>query len=209
MKIHNLKQGTDEWLEMRKCKVTGSKFSSAISKKKETRLGLIKELIVEKYANVVDDGYKSPSMTRGTDEEKYAVEAYVERYGGEVEVIGICEHDDFDWLMFSPDRYANNRKTYLEVKCPDSKTMIQYMIDNELPSVYKPQILLSFIMNKDQEEAKLIAYDARFKEYNHQMIVFTIKREELQDEIDEAMNMLSIFKAEWDEVDNYYKNLIF
>jgi putative phage-type endonuclease len=209
MKIHNLKQGTDEWLQIRKEKVTGSKFSRAISNTKATRLGLIKELIEEKYANVVDDGYKSPSMTRGTDEEKYAVQAYVERYGDEVEVVGICEHDEFDWLMFSPDRYTDNRETYLEFKCPDSTTMIEYMLDKKLPSTYKAQILLSFIVNEKQKKAKLIAYDARFKEYNHQMIVFEVTREELQEDINKALEILAIFKTEWEAVDNYYKNLIF
>ena len=209
MKTHNLKQGSDEWLKKREQKVTGSKFSRAISKTKATRLGLIKELIEEKYANVVDDGYKSPQMTRGTDEEKYAVQAYVERYGDTVEIVGICEHDEFDWLMFSPDRYTDNRETYLEFKCPDSTTMIQYMLDKELPSNYKAQILLSFIVNEKQTKAKLIAYDARFKEYNHQMIVFKVTREELKDDITEAMEMLKVFKAEWDEVDKYYQDLIF
>lgn len=209
MKIHNLKQGTDEWLEMRKCKVTGSKFSRAISSKKETRLGLIKELIAQKYANVIEDGYKSPQMTRGTDEEKYAIQSYVERYDKEVEVVGMCEHDDYDWLMFSPDRYEDNRETYLEAKCPDSETLIQYMLDTKLPSVYKPQIILSFIVNEKQKKAKLIAYDARFREYNHQMKIFEVTREELAEDIQNATEMLHLFKKEWEEVDNYYQSLIF
>jgi len=209
MKIHNLKQGSDEWLKKRECKVTGSKFSRAISKTKSTRFGLIKELIEQKYANVIDDGYKSPSMTRGTDEEKYAVQAYVERYGDEIEVIGMCEHDEFDWLMFSPDRYTNDRKTYLEFKCPDSTTMIDYMLDNKLPSVYKAQILLSFIINEKQTSAKLVAYDARFKEYNHQMVVFTVTREELKDDIVDALKMLKVFREEWLAVDDFYQKIIF
>lgn len=209
MKIHNLKQGSPEWLKKRECKVTGSKFSRAISKKKETRLGLIKELIAEKYANMVDDGYKSPQMTRGTDEEKYAVQAYIERTGKELEIVGICEHDTYDWLMFSPDRYEDNRETYVEFKCPDSTTMVQYTIDNELPSTYKAQILLSFIVNEKQTKAKLVAYDARFKEYNHQLLTFTVTRKELQEDIDEALEMLAIFRQEWLEVDSIYQDLIF
>ena len=206
---NNLKQGSQEWLDFRKCKVSGSKFSQVISNTKNTRLGLIKEFILDKYANVVDDNYKSPSMTRGTEEERFAVAEYENRFDTKLEVVNLCQHDEFDWVIFSPDRYKNNRKTYVEFKCPKSETMVEYTLDNKLPSVYKPQILLSFIVNEDQEDAELVVYDARFKEFNHQMLVFKVTRAELQAEIYDAMEKLALFKKEWEEVEQHYKNLIF
>lgn len=210
MRLHNnLKQGSEEWLNFRKQKVSGTCFAQAISDKKETRLGLIYDLIAEKYSTQVEDSYVSPEMTRGTFEEKYAAEEYGRRYETNLEVIDICQHDEYDWLIFSPDRFANKRTRYVEFKCPNSSTMIKYTLANKIPSAYKAQILLSFIVNEKQKDAHLAIYDPRFKEYNHQLTVIKITREELDTDIEDAKANLVKFIAEWQEIEKYYEDLIF
>jgi hypothetical protein len=210
MKVHNnLKQGTPEWLAFRFEKVSGTRFGRAISSKKDVRQGLIFDLIAEKYSTHKKENYASPEMARGTDEEKFAAEAYAERFDVELEVVDICQHDTYDWLMFSPDRFTNNRKKYLEIKCPDSATMVGYTIDGKIPSKYQGQVLLSFIVNEEQEEAELVIFDARFKEYKHQMTVIKVTREESKEAIEDAKKKLELFRKEWEEVDRVYQDLIF
>ena len=204
-----MKQGSQEWLAFRKEKVTGTRFGRSIAKDYKTRDGLIHDMIAEKYSNHRKEDYQSPEMSRGTEEEKFAAKEYESRFGVELEVIDMCRHEKYDWLLFSPDRYANNRTKYIEIKCPDSATMVEYTLSGEIPSKYKAQILLSFIVNEAQEECDLVIYDARFKEFNHQMTVINIKREDLADEISSAESMLEKFRKEWEEADQFYQNLIF
>lgn len=210
MLTHNLKQGSEEWLKFREDKISGSCFAEVISETKETRMGLIRELVANKYSTQVKERYLTPEMARGTDEEKFAAQEYEDRFNTKLEVVGICQHEKYDWIVFSPDRYAKKRTKYVEFKCPDSKTMIKYMIDKKVPNVYRPQMLLGYIVNEKQKEADFVAYDARFKEYNHQMLVVQTKREDFKDEIEEAIKVkIPRFRKEWEEVESIYQNLIF
>lgn len=210
MRTHNnLKQGSPEWLKFRMEKVSGTRFGQAISTKKETRRGLICDLLAEKYSTQAKENFASAEMARGTDEEKFAAIEYEDRFGEKLEVVDICQHNEYDWLIFSPDRFANKRKKYIEIKCPDSATMIDYTTDGKIPSKYKGQVLLSFIVNDKQEAAELIVYDARFKEYNHKMTVIKVTREELVDDIESALERLAIFREEWEQMDKFYQDLIF
>lgn len=209
MKTLSFKQGTEEWVSFRKGKISGTKFKKVLSEKKDTRFGLLCELLADKYSTQVKDNFVSNEMSRGTDEEKFAAKAYEEIFETKLEVVDICQHDTYDWLIFSPDRFANNRKKYIEIKCPDSSTMVEYTLNNKIPSEYKAQILLSFIVNEQQEECDLVIYDARFIEANHKITVINIKRSELKEDIEEAIKKLESFRKDWVEADKIYQNKIF
>lgn len=209
MIIKDLKQGSEEWLAFRKGKVSGTKFKRLLSEKKETRMGLVYELLADKYSTQSKETFVSNEMSRGTDEEKFAAQAYEERFGVKLEKVGICQHEDMDWLIFSPDRFANKRKKYVEFKCPDSATMVKYTIENTIPSEYKAQILLSFIINEKQEEAELVIYDARFIEANHKLLVIKVTRKELEEEIGDALIKLEGFMETWEQGDRVYQDKIF
>ncbi len=71
MKTIDYKQGSEEWLNFRKDKVSGTRFSKLLSSKKDTRMGLIYELISAKYSTYVKDSFVSNDMSRGTDEESF------------------------------------------------------------------------------------------------------------------------------------------
>jgi putative phage-type endonuclease len=209
MKTLSLKQGSEEWIAFRKGKISGTKFKKVLSDKKDTRFGLICELVADEYSTQVKDNFVSNEMSRGTDEEKFAAKAYEELFETELEVVDICQHDSYEWLIFSPDRFTNNRKKYIEIKCPDSATMVGYTLENKIPSEYKAQVLLSFIVNDIQEECDLVIYDARFLEANHKITVINIKRSELKEDIDEAIIKLEKFRKEWLEAKAIYQNKIF
>jgi putative phage-type endonuclease len=209
MKTLSLKQGSEEWVAFRKGKISGTKFKKVLSDKKDTRFGLICELIADEYSTQVKDNFVSNEMSRGTDEEKFAAKAYEELFETELEVVDICQHDSYEWLIFSPDRFTNNRKKYIEIKCPDSATMVGYTLENKIPSEYKAQVLLSFIVNEREEECDLVIYDARFLEANHKITVINIKRSELKEDIDEAIIKLEKFRKEWLEAKVIYQNKIF
>jgi len=209
MKTISLKQGTEEWIAFRKGKISGTKFKKVLSAKKDTRFGLICELIADEYSTQVKDNFVSNEMSRGTDEEKFAAKEYEELFNTKLEVVDICQHDIYDWLIFSPDRFANDRKKYIEIKCPDSATMVGYTLENEIPSEYRAQVLLSFIVNEKQTECDLVVYDARFIEANHKLTAINITRKELEDEIQEALVKLENFRKEWMEARQIYQDKIF
>lgn len=209
MKVINYKQGSEEWLNFRKDKISGTKFSRVLSVKKETRLGLIYELVANKYSTYVKDSFVSNEMSRGTDEEKFAAKHYEDVFDTKLEVVDICQHNKYDWLIFSPDRFADDRKKYVEFKCPSSPVMVEYTIDGIIPNEYKSQILLSFIINEIQEECDLVIYDERFKESNHKMTVINVKRKELEEDITIAIIKLELFRKEWEQINEVYQNKIF
>lgn len=209
MKTISLKQCSEEWIAFRKGKISGTKFKKVLSAKKDTRFGLICELIADEYSTQVKDNFVSNEMSRGTDEEKFAAKEYEEMFDTKLEVVDICQHDKYDWLIFSPDRFANDRKKYIEIKCPDSSTMVAYTLENQIPTEYKAQVLLSFIVNEKQEECDLVVYDARFIEANHKLTVINITRNELDEEIKEAITKLEKFREEWLEAKQIYQDKIF
>ena len=209
MIIIKAKQGTEEWLKARRCKISGTRFKKVLSNNKETRRGLICELIAEKYSTQVKDNFTSNEMARGTDEEKFAAKAYEDKFDTELEIVDICQHDEWDWLIFSPDRFANKRTKYVEIKCPDSSTLAYYTLYEPIPSEYKAQILLSFIVNEKQKECDLVIYDERYTEANHKILVSNIKRLDLEKDISEALVKLESFRKEWLEADKIYQDKIF
>lgn len=135
MKILELEQGSPEWLEARRCKVTGTRLKAVMSTA-EARRGLIAELISEEATEMVKPTKPTAEMERGTAEEAFAIRHFAEKTGKKVEGVGMVVSDEFDWLAVSPDGLIKNGKVYeeaVEVKSPDSKKAILYRIENMIP----------------------------------------------------------------------------
>lgn len=140
MKILDFEQGTKEWHDARRCRITGTKLK-AVMGTPEARRGLIAELIGEEGT---EQGKLAPTtmeMERGTAEEAFAIRTFTERTGKNVQSVGLCVHDEYDWLALSPDGviFDERIKTQggsvgifeaVEVKSPDSKKAILYRIEN-------------------------------------------------------------------------------
>lgn len=225
MKILTIEQGTKEWHDSRMRRVTGTKLK-AVMGTSEARRGLIAELIAEEATEQAKASITTHEMERGHAEEIFAVRAYEEMTKKKVERVGMCVHDEHEWIALSPDgliRDASGKYTEaVEVKCPDSKKAILYRIENTIPmeetgllsakgtplsgapflgipSEYKWQIVHYFLVNPDLKTLHFLVYDARFINESAKLYVVDVdhKNEILQEAVKEAKEELLRFREDW------------
>lgn len=225
MKIIDVVQGTEEWHDARRCKVTGTKLQSVMGTS-GARTTLIAELIAEKETEQTKAFSTTQEMERGNAEEEFAIKKFEKQTGKKVDRVGMCIHDDLDWVALSPDGLIKDKKgeytEAIEVKCPDSKKSILYRIHNMVPmeetglmgakgnplagapflgvpSDYKWQIVHYFLVNEKLQKLHFVVYDERFIQEEGKLYVVEVDRENeiLQEAIKEAEESLESFRENW------------
>lgn len=205
MKIFkDIKQGSPEWFNLKLGKITGSRVKDVL---KTDNLSLVDELIAEIITEQMEECYQSFEMQRGSELEPIARKAYEEFKGVSVEQVGFISSGKYPWLGLSPDGLIANGEKYvkgIEIKCPKTSTHVKYIRQNTLPNDYKPQVLLYFLVGKNIDEVDFISYDNRFT--IRPIHIVTVKREEVQKDIDELEKALLKF---WDKFEKYYNQITF
>ena len=111
-------QGTPEWHEERRGKVTGSRIHCLIARgEQKGRATYLRELLLERLTGKVVEGFKSSAMDRGNEYEPSAVRAYEFFCDRTAIEVGFVTHPKIDMAGASPDRLVD-RDGVLEVKCP-------------------------------------------------------------------------------------------
>lgn len=135
-------QGTEEWLNARLGIPTATgidRIVTASGKKSAGWTGYLAELIAESIEGS-QESYKSEAMTRGNQLEAQARMAYEFETGNEVvQVGGVYLNADRE-LMISPDGLIPNLRKGLEIKCPQMKTHIKYLLEGGVPNEYIIQV---------------------------------------------------------------------
>jgi len=144
--LKQLIQGTEEWLEIKKGKVSASNASSLLApttgKQSATLPKYAKQLALElAYEELkVGGGFKSLAMEDGNEREELARQLYQEYAFCEVEEIGIilseCEN-----FAYSPDGLVGDNGL-IEVKCLEAEGHSSILLKrpNVMPSAYKCQV---------------------------------------------------------------------
>ena len=111
MIIHNLEQGTDEWLALRAGKPTASEFSKLITSTGDTSKSMkayAEQLGGEMYAGQPLDTWEGNKYTdRGLEIEDEAVSWYEMMNGIDTEKVGFVTDDDSQYGC-SPDRLVGD-----------------------------------------------------------------------------------------------------
>lgn len=196
MIIKDVTQGTTEWKMMRLGKISGTRLKDVMGTAL-ARENLLNELIAEEVTEQYEEIYITPEMQRGTEEEEFAIRAYEERTGIDTKEIGLAVHDEYDWLVLSPDRFAKRNTHAVEVKCPKTKTQISYLRQGVVPKEYMSQVIHYFIVNEKLKTLDFISFDPRIKMKDLQLNIVSLKREDLQDQIDSAWESLLSFREKW------------
>ena len=136
-----IEQGTKEWLALRSGNANGSRISDVIAKTKSgysaSRENYLTELVLERLG-IEKEIFINLDMQHGTETEPFARAAYEIKNNVFVEEVGYTLHPKIKNSGASPDGKVNNG--LLEIKCPSSKTHFQYLLDEKLPTKYKPQV---------------------------------------------------------------------
>lgn len=207
MKIVEVDQGSEEWKLARLEKISGTRLGMAIGTK-ATQQSLLNELIAEHLTGEPKDQVVNGAMARGSEAEDYAAQEYEALTGEITEQVGICVHDDYDWLVNSPDRLIKRNGKYekaVEIKSPNSDTAVKYIRAGVIPKEYMGQVVSYFLVNEDLKELDFVVYDPRIKKEKFRLFIIPVKREEL--ELEKSLSKVLEFRNKWEcELSNYNLN---
>lgn len=180
-------QNKEEWLQARRGKITGSRLKDIIVKRGSGKKIGFYELIAERLGIPADD---ESAMDRGIRLEDEAIEKYAEETKQKVNTdLVIWTRDDDESIAISPDGYIETKgkvKKAVECKCLGSARHIEAYLTQSIPKEYEEQKLQYFIVNDDLEELDFVFYDPRLITINY--FVINIKREDIEKEIENALN---------------------
>jgi len=176
----DLEQNTDEWLEFRKGKISGTILGDVYSKRGGRKIGFY-QLIADRLGLEPDDENR---MDRGLRLEDEAIEEFTKQTGLEVEQDGVCVSDFSDQVINSPDGLIKKDGKYVgavEVKCISPARHIQAIVEKKIPNDYESQVIQYFIVNDDLETLYFVFYDPRVTAKPYYCI--EVKREEVAEKI--------------------------
>lgn len=157
-------QGTMEWKQMRAGKVTASRVADVIAKTKSgysaSRANYMTELVIERFG-VISEGFTNAAMQWGTENEPLARIEYENRNLVSVEQVDFVDHPTIANSGASPDGIVSDG--LLEIKCPNSTTHFEYLLANEVPEKYKPQMAWQMACTGAQW-CDFVSYDPRVPE---------------------------------------------
>lgn len=169
-------QGTEEWLAARCGIPTATGISNIVTptgKKSGSYLPYLAELIAESIEGLKEN-YKSEDMARGNELEPFARAAYEFETGNAViQVGGVYLNADKD-LMISPDGLIPNLRKGLEIKCPQIKTHIKYLLQGGVPQEYLIQVQ-SALWVTGYETWDFVSYCPEY--YKQPFYLFTAQRD--------------------------------
>lgn len=152
MKIHDVKQGEEEWLTLRRQYFTGSALGEWLidGDRTKTSRKAWQHAIWNKLGELSQDdepSFPNWAMKRGTELEPQARAAYEQHTGFMVREVGFISHD-CDGFGVSPDGlvpmiYHADVTTWshgLELKCPVARTMLKWLDAGTLPDEHKLQV---------------------------------------------------------------------
>jgi len=195
--MDSLEQRSAEWFAVRCGKVTASRVSDVIAKTKSgwgaSRANYMAQLIAERLTGEVADSYSNSAMQWGTDHEDEARMAYEFYENAKVQEIGFVRHQDLE-SGASPDGLVED-DGLTEIKCPNTATHIQTLLDQKIPKKYETQMLWQLECT-DRKWCDFVSFDPRMPED----LKLFVKRFERDDErLDEIRGMVADFISELED----------
>lgn len=151
MKIVDIKQGTEEWFEIRAGIPTASSFDKVITSSGDKSKQIKKycfQLVGEKLSGKKEEGYANSAMERGIIMEEEVRNLYelvtINLNEQKVYEVGFCLDDEMKFGC-SPDALIGEDGG-LEIKCPGMANHVQYLYEGKLPTSYYQQVQGSLLV---------------------------------------------------------------
>lgn len=179
MKIFNdIIQGTDEWFQKRKGKITGTVLKDIMGTPYK-RSEAIYEMIGDILAEGIEDQSENP-MARGNRLEPEARAMFQFERSKQVKETGITEKDGNHQIASSPDGLIGENEA-LEIKCMGRKNHVKFWLTNKVPDEYEWQVIQYFIVNPKLEKLYFVGYHPEIT--IHPMHILEVKRDSIQTKI--------------------------
>jgi putative phage-type endonuclease len=167
-----IQQGTDEWRQQRLGLVTASRIADVMARNRggfaATRQNYMMALITERLTGQPMQTYSNSAMEWGREKEGEARAAYAAKTGNIVEEVGFIRHQTLE-AGASPDGYVGN-DTIIEIKCPNSQTLVEWVENREIPQKYRLQIQFQLAVT-GRDMAHFVGYDPRLPEHLRLLII--------------------------------------
>jgi putative phage-type endonuclease len=178
MQIVNVEQGSPEWFEARKLKMTAS-HATAIGNAGKGLETYIYELCADYFSNGEVESFKNKQMERGNEFEEEARSIYGFETGLEAEKVGFVIHNDY--VGCSPDGFVGD-DGLIEIKCKsDAKHLKQIVLgEKEIESTYIWQIQMQ-MLTTGRNWCDFVSYNPNFEKpiYIHRVHADEKKHEKL------------------------------
>ena len=163
-----MEQRTEEWFTARLGKVTASKVSDVMAKTKSgysaSRATYMSQLRVERLTGTRAEGFTSAAMQWGTDTEPKARTAYEFITDMNVVEVGFVNHPFIEMSGASPDGLVDDLGM-LEIKCPNTSTHVQTLLDEKIPKRYVDQMQWQMAC-AEREWCDFVSFDPRLPDGN-------------------------------------------
>ena len=174
-----MEQRTDEWFAARIGKVTASRVADVIAKTKSGygagRANYLADLVVERLTGQKAQGFSNAAMEWGTEQEPNARAAYSAKTGILVEEVGFIDHPTVAMSGASPDGFAE--EGLIEVKCPNTSTMLEYILDGKPPQKYVTQMQWQMACT-GRPWCDFVSFDPRLPE-RLQLLIVRVPRDDV------------------------------
>lgn len=159
-------QRTEQWFILRAGKITASRVADVMAKTKSgysaSRENYMAQLIVESITGKPTESFTSPAMQWGTEQEPFARAAYEMKADILVTEVGFIHHPNILNCGASPDGLVGD-DGLVEIKCPNTATMIDIVLTEKIPSRYFAQMQLQ-IACTERAWCDFVVYDPRMPE---------------------------------------------
>lgn len=185
MKIHSCQQQSLEWLQLRAGVVTASEIDSLVSETFQVRKGKIPtsylaQKLAEKWMGGPIADFCSVDMEIGKILENEVLPRLELDLNQDIQRVGFITNDDGQ-IGCSPDGLIGEDEG-LEIKCPQSKNHIAYLLAGEIPPDYVCQVQFSLFVT-GRKRWRFVSYHRRMP-----MLVKTVEPDKNAfDAFDEAL----------------------
>lgn len=168
-----VQQGTPEWHELRKGKVTASRVADILAKTKTgpsaSRQNYLIELALQRITKTIQPSYTNDAMAWGTATEPQARVAYEVNTHNFVDQVPFIDHPTIQGFGCSPDGLVG-ADGLLEIKCPNSATHWEYFKSKEPPKKYFIQMQAQMSVT-GAKWCDFVSFDPRMPERSQLLIV--------------------------------------
>lgn len=191
-----MEQRTEDWFAVRLGKVTASRIADVVAKTKTgysaSRANYMAQLVCERLTGTKGESFTNDAMQWGVDKEPEARALYEARHGILVDEVGFIDHPTISMSGASPDGLVGTHGM-LEIKCPSTATMLEYILERTVPQKYLHQMQWQMAC-AGRESCDFVAYDPRLPE-NLRLLVIPVPRDNptiktLEDEVTKFLKEL-------------------
>lgn len=185
MKIHDVEQGSLEWLALRAGIPTASEFDALLTPGFKIRTGegpktYLAKKVAEAWQGGPLESFQGFDMEQGAILESESRNWFELEFDTTIQKVGFITTDD-SRAGCSPDGLLGT-DSGLELKCPAIHTHVRYLLNGELPKEYAAQVHGSMFVT-GLPRWKFVSYHRRCPKF-----VLTVERdEEIQANIAEAL----------------------